>query len=62
MPPPPVPAPPGAAAAMVVPANSVAGPASLVAHLEGADGTWLPWADAEPVLCPRFDVADRLIG
>ena len=62
MPPPPVPVPPGVGMVVQAPANSVPGASALVGQLAGVDGTFLPWADAEPVLFPRFAVVDRAPG
>ena len=57
------PAPPmGAALAGAAPCNSTSGAAATIDLLVGADGTFMPWAHAEPILFPRFDILERGAG
>ena len=62
MPVPPLVPPGGAAIAVAAPANSVTAAAAELGMAVFEDNTLLPLADAEPILFPRFDMADRGVG
>ena len=63
MPPLPAPPPPGGAVAGVVPAAaSPTAAAALIGIFIGTDGSFTPLADAEPIMFPRFAVAQRGAG